>query len=237
MKMDKKKLLSAALVVLILLALFGIRTWMNRQSRNEPEDNPGLSIITPSTDNTVTPVSGEETNTPTPTVSDTPDIGKDLTPTPTDAPEATVRPTKAPKPTSTPKPTATPKPTSTPKPTPTPKAAIDKNGWYYSKDEVALYIHTYGCLPENFITKKEAEDLGWTGGSVQKYKKGAAIGGSVFGNYEGLLPKKKGRTYYECDIDTNGKSSRGAKRIIFSNDGLIYYTDDHYETFTKLYGD
>ena len=141
--------------------------------------------------------------------------------------------------TATPKPTATPEPTATPKPTatPTPKPAIDEDGWYYSKKEVALYIHTYGKLPDNFITKSEAEDLGWSGGNVDRYKEGAAIGGDKFGNREGLLPKKSGRQYYECDIDTKGKNSRGAKRIVFSNDGLIYYTDDHYESFTLLYGD
>ena len=79
--------------------------------------------------------------------------------------------------------------------------------------------------------------LGWTGGTVENYKEGAAIGGDKFGNREGLLPKKSGRQYYECDIDTKGKGSRGAKRIVFSNDGLIYYTDNHYESFTLLYGD
>ena len=61
------------------------------------------------------------------------------------------------------------------------------------------------------------------------------IGGGVFCKLEGQLPTARGRTYYECDIDTAGRRSRGAKRIIFSNDGLIYYTDDHYETFTLLY--
>ena len=61
--------------------------------------------------------------------------------------------------------------------------------------------------------------------------------GDYFGNYEGLLPEKKGRKYTECDIDTLGAKSRGAKRIIFSNDGLIYYTDDHYESFELLYGE
>ncbi len=121
--------------------------------------------------------------------------------------------------------------------TATPEPAIEEDGWYYSKEDVALYIYTYGKLPENFITKNEARDLGWEGGSVERYKKGAAIGGDKFGNYEGLLPKKSGRKYYECDIDTKGKNSRGAKRIIFSNDGLIYYTDDHYESFTLLYGE
>lgn len=116
-------------------------------------------------------------------------------------------------------------------------ALLDKNGWYYSKDEVALYIHQYGCLPGNFITKKDAEKLGWPGGSLEPYAPGKAIGGSHFGNYEGILPEKKGRSYTECDIDTKGAKSRGAKRIVFSNDGLIYYTEDHYETFELLYGE
>ena len=114
---------------------------------------------------------------------------------------------------------------------------IERDGLYYSKDDVALYIHLYGELPENYITKKEAEALGWTGGSLEKYAPGKVIGGGRFGNYEELLPKKKGRTYTECDIDTLGKKKRGTKRIVFSNDGLIYYTDDHYESFELLYGE
>ena len=119
-----------------------------------------------------------------------------------------------------------------------PAPVIDENGWYDDKDNVALYLHTYGKLPSNYVTKNDAEDLyGWTGGSLHKYEEGLAIGGSKFGNYEGILPKKSGRQYYECDIDTVGTNSRGAKRIVYSNDGLIYYTDDHYETFELLYGE
>ena len=114
---------------------------------------------------------------------------------------------------------------------------IDRNGSYTSKDDVALYIHTYGELPKNFISKKQAERLGWDGGSLEPYAPGKSIGGSYFGNYEGKLPKKKGRTYYECDIDTKGKRSRGPKRIVYSTDGLIYYTPNHYETFELLYGE
>ena len=63
-----------------------------------------------------------------------------------------------------------------------------------------------------------------------------SIGGSRFGNYEGLLPEANGRTWTECDINTLGADSRGAERIVFSNDGLIYYTGDHYKTFELLYG-
>ena len=111
----------------------------------------------------------------------------------------------------------------------------DRDGIYDSRDEVALYIHTYGELPSNYITKKEAEALGWQGGSLEDYAPGKCIGGNHFGNYEGQLPE--GHSYKECDIDTLGKSSRGAKRIVYSDDGLIYYTDDHYSTFTLLYGE
>lgn len=112
---------------------------------------------------------------------------------------------------------------------------IDENGSYTSKEDVALYIHTYGHLPSNFITKSEARELGWDGGSVEDYAPGCSIGGDRFGNYEGILPE--GKKYTECDIDTLGRSSRGARRIVFSNDGCIYYTDDHYETFELLYGE
>lgn len=116
------------------------------------------------------------------------------------------------------------------------EAAIDENGSYDQKDDVALYIRTYGHLPSNYITKKEAQALGWSGGSLERYAPGKCIGGDRFGNYEGLLPSASGRSYTECDIDTMGAKSRGAKRIVFSNDGLIYYTGDHYESFTLLYG-
>ena len=121
--------------------------------------------------------------------------------------------------------------------TPDETAQINEDGSYTTKDDVALYIHTYGHLPDNFITKKDAQALGWPGGSLEPYAPGKCIGGSRFGNYEGLLPEADGRTYTECDIDTLGADSRGAKRIVFSNDGLIYYTEDHYETFELLYGE
>jgi len=112
---------------------------------------------------------------------------------------------------------------------------IDPDGSYTSKEDVALYIHTYGCLPGNFMTKNDARDLGWEGGSLEEFAPGMCIGGDRFGNYEGLLPED--REYTECDIDTLGADKRGAKRIVFSEDGLIYYTEDHYESFELLYGE
>ena len=120
-------------------------------------------------------------------------------------------------------------------PAPETEAVIDPLGSYTSKEDVALYIHLYGELPMNFMTKKHAKALGWEGGSLEPIAPGMSIGGDYFGNYEGLLPE--GREYTECDIDTRGKDSRGAKRINFSDDGLIYYTEDHSESFELLYGE
>ncbi len=117
-----------------------------------------------------------------------------------------------------------------------PEDTLDPGGSYTTKEDVALYIHLYGRLPENFITKDEARKLGWDGGGLESFAPGMCIGGDRFGNREGLLPDAPGRTWTECDIDTQGRSSRGAKRIVFSNDGLVYYTHDHYESFELLYG-
>ena len=116
---------------------------------------------------------------------------------------------------------------------------VAESGTYTSKDEVAAYLYEFGHLPSNFITKDEAEDAGWkTGGrSLDEACPGKSIGGDKFSNREGKLPKAKGRTWTECDIDYHGEKSRGAKRIVFSNDGLIYYTGDHYKTFELLYGE
>ena len=86
---------------------------------------------------------------------------------------------------------------------------LPEDGEYSSKEDVALYIYLYGHLPDNYITKQEAEKLGWPGGSLEPYAPGKCIGGSRFGNYEGLLPEKEGRSY----------------------------TEDHYQSFELLYGE
>ena len=111
---------------------------------------------------------------------------------------------------------------------------IDPDGWYYSTEDVALYLYTYGELPENFITKKEAQKLGWDNkkGNLWEVADGMCIGGDHFGNYEGLLPEED--EYTECDVNYEG-GYRGAERIIFSDDGDIYYTGDHYKSFEQLY--
>ena len=114
-------------------------------------------------------------------------------------------------------------------------SGIREDGSYTSRDEVALYLQTYGKLPKNFISKKDAEEQGFRfgEGDFGEAFPGMSVGGSRFGNYEGQLPEKSGRRYYECDIDYQG-GRRNAKRLVYSNDGLIFYTDDHYKSFTQL---
>ena len=113
---------------------------------------------------------------------------------------------------------------------------IKNDGEYSSKDEVAEYIHLYNKLPKNFITKNEAKELGWVSskGNLWDVAPGKSIGGDRFGNREGNLPTGKGLKYYECDINYNG-GRRGAERIVYSNKGNIYYSDDHYRSFERLY--
>ena len=110
---------------------------------------------------------------------------------------------------------------------------IDRDGSYTSPEDVALYIHTYGELPQNFITKRDAEALGWVSkeGNLDEVAPGMSIGGDRFGNYENLLPKGK---YKECDVNYSG-GYRGEERLIYDEEGNIYYTDDHYASFTQLY--
>lgn len=107
---------------------------------------------------------------------------------------------------------------------------------YFAPDDVALYLYAFGELPPNYLTKNEARDLGWVSseGNLWEIGYGLCIGGDVFGNREKLLPNQSGRTWYECDVNYDG-GYRGGERIVFATDGLIYYTGDHYESFTLLY--
>ena len=115
---------------------------------------------------------------------------------------------------------------------------VKEGEFYFSAEDVAEYLYTYGELPPNYLRKQEAQDLGWVAskGNLWKVTDHGVIGGDRFGNYEGRLPKKKNRKYYECDVNYDG-GHRGPERLIYSSDGLIYYTADHYETFTLLYGE
>lgn len=120
--------------------------------------------------------------------------------------------------------------------TPYSEIVVEEDGYYTSKEEVAAYLIKYEKLPSNYITKTKASRLGWVAeeGNLWEVTDQMSIGGGEYKNFEGLLPEKEGRIYRECDIDYEG-GHRNSKRIVYSNDGLIYYTDDHYESFTLLY--
>ncbi len=133
--------------------------------------------------------------------------------------------------------TATPQPTETPAPdeeefipTPVPEGPI------IDPQSIADYVFAHGELPENFLTKAEARKLGWDSSrnDLSDVAPGMSIGGDRFGNYEGRLPVVKGRQYYEADCYYTG-GNRNAYRIIYDNEGHVWYTADHYETFTELF--
>ncbi len=109
---------------------------------------------------------------------------------------------------------------------------VEEGEYYYDLENVVLYLEAFGCLPDNYITKDEARQLGWEGGTPERYLEGAAIGGDRFGNREGNLPDGD---YTECDLNTDGQNSRGAERLVFSDDGRYYHTEDHYDTFTQVW--
>ena len=113
---------------------------------------------------------------------------------------------------------------------------VVEDGEYSDKEHVAAYLRAFGKLPSNYITKKEAQALGWVSslGNLWDVAPGKSIGGSGFHNDDGKLPDARGREWFECDIDYEG-GYRNAKRLVYSSDGLIYYTGDHYKTFERLY--
>lgn len=102
--------------------------------------------------------------------------------------------------------------------------------------DIADYIFAHGTLPDNFMTKSEARQLGWDSSQnyVSDVAPGYSIGGDKFGNYEGLLPDASGRKWYEADANYTA-GPRGAERILYSSDGLVYYTNDHYQTFKEMH--
>lgn len=187
------------------------------------EEEPSSEETEPETEEAILP--WEET---LPPQTDPPGFWEDLTATETDPP-IIINPTPAPTTAPTVAPTTAPATTAQGDTVTLNGITVSKSGTYSDKDHVALYIHAFGCLPSNYITKDQSDRISnWR-------SQGYYIGGDRFGNREGLLPKKSGRQYYECDISYTSSSNRGARRIVYSNDGLIYYTDDHYESFTRLY--
>ena len=116
--------------------------------------------------------------------------------------------------------------------------AVNESGKYTSRDSVAAYLCKFDKLPTNYVTQNEGKSLyeSKTGNAFNKWNFnpwttiGVMIGGDKFGNNEGLLPKG---TYHEADVDYTAKN-RGTKRLVYQSDCIIYYTADHYESFSKL---
>lgn len=104
-------------------------------------------------------------------------------------------------------------------------------------EEVAIVQHLveHGTLPSSFITKREADKLGWnpSEGNLRDVAPGKSIGGDRFFNREKELPDAPGRKYFEADLNYDG-GRRGAERLVYSDDGLIYVTRDHYRSFTQV---
>lgn len=99
---------------------------------------------------------------------------------------------------------------------------------------VVFYVKEHRRLPDYYITKNEARQQGWNpaAGNLCDILPGRAIGGDVFSNREGRLPRSKGRRWFEADLNyTCG--NRNADRLLFSNDGLVFITTDHYQTFDQ----
>lgn len=99
---------------------------------------------------------------------------------------------------------------------------------------VVDFVRNNGRLPDYYITKSQARKAGWDAGkgNLCKILPGKAIGGDNFANREGKLPKQKGRKYFEADINYRC-GHRQADRLVFSNDGLIFISKDHYKSFQK----
>ena len=116
--------------------------------------------------------------------------------------------------------------------------AVQESGKYTTRDSVAAYLCKFDRLPTNYVTQNEGKSLyeSKTGKAFDKWNFnpwttiGVMIGGDKFANNEGLLPKG---TYHEADINYSAKN-RGTKRLVYQSDCVIYYTADHYESFSKL---
>ena len=248
-KYARKVILIIAALLLLLMTACG------DQGRPEPTaQNSAPVVITAETETPKPESTAEPEQTEVPDETAAPEQAE--TPEETTAPEQTETPaeTTAPELTEAPAPTDEPEQpavTQTPEPTAEPQMTqedpnaitVEEDGEYTDKEHVALYIHLYGHLPSNYVTKEEARAAGWSpeAGNLITVLPGKSIGGDYFGNYEKLLPKAKGRKYYECDINfnpkgkTSGRVTRGGERIVYSNDGLIFYTGDHYNTYEQLY--
>ena len=102
-------------------------------------------------------------------------------------------------------------------------------------DGVDAYVADNGVLPQNYLTKEDAWRLGWVGreGNLADVLPGKLIGGNQYFNWDGRLPSSPGRVWFEADFDYTG-GFRNDCRLLFSSDGLLFVTYDHYLTFYEI---
>ena len=98
-----------------------------------------------------------------------------------------------------------------------------------------IYLLLHHCLPNNYLTKEEARAQGWKSwlGNLNQVLPGMMIGGNIYKNRDKRLPTEPGRIWYEADLDYNGGYREG-QRILFSSDGLVFITFNHYLTFSEV---
>ncbi|MBP5768325.1 MAG: hypothetical protein J6W51_04350 [Fibrobacter sp.] len=116
--------------------------------------------------------------------------------------------------------------------------AIQESGKYTTKDSVAAYLCKFDKLPSNYVSKAEGQKLyeSKTGKTFEKWNFnpwttiGVMIGGDKFSNDKSMLPQG---SYHEADVDYPA-NNRGTERLVYQSDCIIYYTSNHYETFSKL---
>ena len=116
---------------------------------------------------------------------------------------------------------------------------VEEDGEYNNYLDVVAYIYYFHKLPSNYLTKSQAKSLGWKGSGnvwVNDKLQGKNIGGDTFNNREQILPITNSNTYIEVDVNNNG-GSRGSNRIVYNRYTFdIYFTNDHYASFTFMIG-
>lgn len=98
-----------------------------------------------------------------------------------------------------------------------------------------VYLAQYGRLPEYYVDKQTAQNAGWRPAKkkLSSVLPGKMMGGGVFANKAGKLPSAAGRVWYEADINYYG-GKRNRQRLLYSSDGLLFVTYDHYHTFYEI---